>query len=325
MRILITGGAGFIGHNVTRLLSEQGHECVVVDTVTTYGFIPNEELQYLVNARLKEDRIGKINGVYPYDIRNVEDMTTAFTEFEPELVIHLASYPRQKVVSHNPLLASDVMSTGLINLLELSKKHNVCKFVYISSSMVYGDFTADVTEYANCNPIGQYGIMKYMGEKLVEDYSRQGHFDHVIIRPSAVYGEWDVEDRVVSKFMTKAMRGETLKVNGASEVLDFTYVEDTAMGIVLAATKDKANGNIYNITRSDDKLWTLKEAAELAIKIAGKGQLELADRDLSFPKRGRLDITRAVTDLGYSPTVSVEEGFQRYYDWYTQNPVLWDR
>jgi nucleoside-diphosphate-sugar epimerase len=164
-----------------------------------------------------------------------------------------------------------------------------------------------------------------MGEKLVEDYSRQGAFDYTIIRPSAVYGEWDVEDRVVSKFMTMAMRGETLKVKGADEVLDFTYVEDTAMGIVLAATNDSANSQIYNITRSDDKQYTLKDAAELAIKIAGKGDLVVADRDLSFPKRGRLSIMKAQRDLGYNPQVSVEQGFQRYYDWYNQNPVLWRR
>jgi nucleoside-diphosphate-sugar epimerase len=217
------------------------------------------------------------------------------------------------------------MSNGLINLLEKSKQHAVKKFVYISSSMVYGDFTSDVDESAACRPIGQYGIMKLMGENLVEDYSRRGCFDHVIIRPSAVYGEWDVEDRVVSKFMTKAMRGETLKVNGPDEVLDFTYVEDTAMGIVLAATKDCANGNIYNITRSEERQWNLKDAAELAIKIAGQGSLEVAPRDLSFPKRGRLDISRAVKDLGYSPKVNVEQGFQRYYDWYDQNSILWRR
>jgi nucleoside-diphosphate-sugar epimerase len=167
--------------------------------------------------------------------------------------------------------------------------------------------------------------MKLMGEKLVEDYNRLGAFDYTIIRPSAVYGEWDVEDRVVSKFMTMAMRGETLRVKGADEVLDFTYVEDTAQGIVLAATKDSANGKIYNITRSDDKQYTLKDAAELAIRIAGKGSLEIADRDLSFPKRGRLSIMKAQRDLGYTPQVNVEQGFQRYYDWYSQNPILWRR
>ena len=321
MKVLVTGGAGFIGHNVVRLLEQQGHECIVIDTCSDYGFIPKEELTYLVDNRLKRinTQIRKI------DIREGVFVDTIFKTYQPDVVIHMASFPRQKVVEQNPVLASDVMSSGLINLLEASKKHSIKKFVYISSSMVYGNFETDVDETAQCNPIGQYGIMKFMGEKLVEDYSRRECFDHVVIRPSAVYGEWDVEDRVVSKFMTKAMRGETLKVNGPDEVLDFTYVEDTAQGIVLAATKEAANGNIYNITRSEQRQWNLKDAAELAIKIAGQGSLEVAPRDLSFPKRGRLDISRAVRELGYTPQVDVEQGFQRYYDWYSQNPILWRR
>jgi nucleoside-diphosphate-sugar epimerase len=321
VKVLVTGGAGFIGHNVVRILESQGHECIVIDTCTDYGFIPREELTYLVDNRLKRIK-SRIRSI---DIRESTFVDTIFKTYEPEVVIHMASFPRQKVVEQNPVLASDVMSNGLINLLEKSKKYAVKKFVYISSSMVYGNFETDVDETAQCNPIGQYGIMKFMGEKLVEDYSRRGCFDHVIIRPSAVYGEWDVEDRVVSKFMTKAMRGETLKVNGSDEVLDFTYVEDTAQGIVLAATKESANGNIYNITRSEQRQWNLKDAAELAIKIAGQGSLVVAPRDLSFPKRGRLDISRAVRELGYTPQVNVEQGFQRYYDWYSQNPVLWRR
>ena len=319
MKYLVTGGAGFIGHNVVRLLEQQGHECIVIDTLTNYGFIPQAEVSYLIAARSKRFT----SEVYKVDIRHQGLLDSMFEVHKPDVVIHMASYPRQKVVEQDPALASEVMSTGLINLLESSKKHGVKKFVYISSSMVYGDFQSDVTEYKSCSPQGQYGIMKLMGEKLVEDYHRRGCFDYTVIRPSAVYGEWDVEDRVVSKFMTKAMRGETLKVNGAGEILDFTYVEDTAMGIVLAATKDQANGRVYNITRSGDQLWTLKDAAELAIKIAGQGELVIADRDLSFPKRGRLSIVRAQEDLGYNPQVDVEEGFRRYYEWYKQNPILW--
>jgi nucleoside-diphosphate-sugar epimerase len=321
VKYLVTGGAGFIGHNVVRILESQGHECIVIDTCTDYGFIPKAELDYLIDNRLKriDARIRKI------DIREGQFVDTIFKTYEPDIVIHMASFPRQKVVEQNPLLASDVMSNGLINLLEKSKQHKVKKFVYISSSMVYGDFTSDVLEAHTCRPQGQYGIMKLMGEKLVEDYARLGAFDYTIIRPSAVYGEWDVEDRVVSKFMTMAMRGETLRVKGADEVLDFTYVEDTAQGIVLAATNNLADSQIYNITRSDDKQYTLKDAAELAIKIAGKGDLIVADRDLSFPKRGRLSIMKAQRDLGYSPQVGVEEGFRRYYDWYSDNPKLWRR
>jgi len=277
--------------------------------------VPQDELDYLILERFKRFKATPLVG----DIRDTEDVRSRIGVFNCDTVIHLASFPRQKVVSQNPVVASEVMSTGLINLLEAAVVHKIKRFVYISSSMVYGDFENDVSEDAACDPIGQYGIMKYMGEKLVEDYARQHGFEYVIIRPSAVYGEWDVEDRVVSKFMLGAMRSDTLKVKGANEVLDFTYVEDAALGIVQAALSPAAANKIYNITRSDQTLVTLKQAAELAISIVGQGQLEVQDRDLAFPKRGRLSIDRAVRDFGYNPVVSVEEGFRRYYEWFKKS------
>jgi len=148
VKILITGGAGFIGHNVVRILESQGHECFVIDTCTDYGFIPEEELNYLITKRI--NRItAKVRQI---DIREGQFVDTIFKTYKPDVIIHMASFPRQKVVEQNPLLASEVMSTGLINLLEKSKQYNVKKFVYISSSMVYGDFEADVDETAQCNP-----------------------------------------------------------------------------------------------------------------------------------------------------------------------------
>jgi nucleoside-diphosphate-sugar epimerase len=253
------------------------------------------------------------------DIRDSDDIQQRVGMFGIKTIVHLASFPRQKVVEQDPVTASEVMITGLINLLEAARTHHIKRFVYISSSMVYGDFRDGVRETDACNPIGQYGIMKYMGEKLVEDYARRYGFEYVIIRPSAVYGELDVEDRVVSKFMLGAMRGETLKVKGAGEVLDFTYVEDAAMGITQATLSTNAANKIYNITRSSEQQYTLKDAAELAISIAGLGSLVIQDRDLSFPKRGRLNISRAVADFGYSPIVNVEEGFRRYYEWFQRS------
>jgi nucleoside-diphosphate-sugar epimerase len=322
MKFLVTGGAGFIGHNVVRQLEQQGHECFVLDCLTNYGFVPQDELTYL--ARERKQRM-KAN-VSHIDLRDTNAVINWFKtfSFRADAVIHLASFPRQKVVSQNPVMASEVMSTGLVNLLELTRQLKIPKFVYISSSMVYGDFDNDVTEDSPCKPQGQYGIMKYMGEKLVEDYTRRGCFSHVIIRPSAVYGEYDVEDRVVSKFMLGAMRGEALKIKGANEVLDFTYVEDTAQGIVLAATKAEANNKVYNITRADTKLYTLLDAANIALSIAGKGNIVIQDKDVDFPSRGRLSIDRAVADLDYKPAVSVEEGFQRYYEWFKKS-AFWQQ
>ena len=259
--------------------------------------------------------------IYRIDIADNDSIDFLLRKFNPDTVIHLASFPRQKVVNDNPQLGSRAMSEGLLNLLENARKHQVCKFVYISSSMVYGDFEDDVTEDAVCHPQGQYGIMKLAGEWLVRDYTRSSGMAHTIIRPSAVYGPLDVEDRVIAKFMLTAMRDGTLKVNGAGETLDFTYVEDAADGIVAAALSDNTDNKTYNITKSHSR--TLLDAAQLAVKIAGKGTINVRDKDADFPSRGALNIDKARAKLGYDPKVDVEEGFHAYYNW-LNNSVYWN-
>jgi UDP-glucose 4-epimerase len=162
--------------------------------------------------------------------------------------------------------------------------------------------------------------MKLAGEWLVKDYARRTDMSYIIIRPSAVYGPLDVEDRVVAKFMLAAMRGETLKVNGANETLDFTYVDDAADGIVAAAVGSHRN-KTYNITKSHST--TLLEAAKLAVAIVSKGVIEVRDKDADFPSRGALNIDAAKRDLGFDPKVDINEGFQRYYEW-LNNSVYWN-
>jgi nucleoside-diphosphate-sugar epimerase len=179
--------------------------------------------------------------------------------------------------------------------------------------MVYGDFADDVTEDYNCKPQGQYGIMKLAGENIVKDYSRRNCFTHTVIRPSAVYGPLDVEDRVVAKFMLTAMRGSNLCVNGAGETLDFTYVDDAADGIVAATLSEHTANKTYNITKSHSV--SLLQAAEMIVKLVGKGTIECRGKDADFPSRGSLNIDAARKDFGYDPKVDVEEGFQKYYDW----------
>ena len=315
--ILVTGGLGLIGHNVVARLEKLGHTVVVVDNKTNYGIVPQSELDYLMKERTKKI---KTPFIYRFDICEHRNIEWIFASHKFDMVIHLASFPRQKVVNVNPISGSRVMSEGLINLCEFSKRFNVKKFVYISSSMVYGDFTDDVKEDYNCKPQGQYGILKLAGEMLVKDYSRRGVFDHVIIRPSAVYGPYDVEDRVISKFMLTAMRGETLKVNGINETLDFTYVDDAADGIVSASLSEDTNNKTYNITKSHSR--SLLDAAKLAVQIVGKGDIEVRDKDVDFPSRGALNIDAARNDFGYNPKVDVEEGFQRYYEWLS-NSEYW--
>ena len=314
MKILVTGGLGLIGHNVVQRLEAQRHDVVVTDTRTDYGIIPQTEIDYLMSERLK-----KISGnnIYHIDITDADNFDWLVNKHQPEVVIHMASFPRQKVVNANPAWGSRVMSEGLINVCESAKKHRISRVVYISSSMVYGDFDDQVEEDYNCQPIGQYGILKLTGEDIVKDYHRRGAFDYAIIRPSAVYGPLDVEDRVVAKFMLTAMRGGILRVNGAGETLDFTYVDDAADGIVSAATLAHASNNTYNITKSHSV--SLLQAAEMIVKIVGKGTIECRDKDADFPSRGALNITKARAILGYDPQVDVEEGFQNYYKWLSES------
>jgi len=319
MKFLITGGLGLIGHNVTAKLEAKEHEVVIVDTQTTYGIIPQDELDYLIAERRKKIATDRI---YRIDIIDRDGIDWVVREHQPDVIIHMASFPRQKVVNADPAWGAQVMMEGLINVLESAKRHQVERVVYISSSMVYGDFADQIAEDSECNPIGQYGIMKLAGEHLVKDYHRRGAFDYVVIRPSAVYGPLDVEDRVIAKFMLGAMRGETLKVNGAEETLDFTYVDDVADGIVSAATRIMSANRVYNITKSHSV--TLLQAAEMIVKIVGKGTVEVRDKDADFPSRGALDIDRARVILGYDPKVDVEEGFQRYYEW-LKNSVYWSQ
>ena len=314
MNILVTGGLGFIGHKVIQLLKSQGHHIVIVDNKTNYGIIPQVELDYLIQER--EFLIAPTT-VHTADIADRGTMEYVMRRHEIELVVHLASFPRQKVVNSNPCLGSHTMSEGLLSLLEASVATGVKKFVYVSSSMVYGNFKDGyfdgINETHECNPIGQYGIMKLAGEWLVKDYSRRCNLAYTILRPSAVYGPLDVEDRVVSKFLLAAMRGETIQVNGPKEELDFTYVDDAADAIASASISENTDNMTYNITRGRSR--TLLEAAELAVKIAGKGTIQVNDRDTNFPSRGQLNNGRAQNDFEFSPRTDIEQGFELYYDW----------
>lgn len=317
MNILVTGGLGLIGHNIVRKLEAQGHTVVVYDNMTNYGIIPQEQMDHLFRERRK---LIKNSEIHEMDILQGSMFDYLLPHHKIEAIIHLASFPRQKVVNANPSWGSTVMSTGLLILLEAAVKHGVRRFTYASSSMVYGDFEDYVTEDAVCRPQGQYGILKLAGEWLVKDYTRKHGIEHTILRPSAVYGPLDVEDRVISKFLLTAMRGETLKVNGVNETLDFTYVDDAADGFVAATLSDKAANGTYNITKSHST--TLLAAAEMAVKLAGRGNIEVKDKDADFPSRGALDITKARRDFGFDPKVDVAEGFQIYYDWLKNDPYF---
>ena len=310
MKILVTGGVGFIGHGIVAKLEKQGHEVCVIDNFTNYGIIPEKELAPLHEERLARLKTRRIHRV---DIRDYREVSEIFEDCRPDVVIHCAAFPRAKVVDANPTEGCAVLTSGLVNLLRACEQWQVRRFVYISSSMVYGDFELYGYEDMKCNPKGIYGILKLAGESLTRDHCDRAGIDYVILRPSAVYGPLDVEDRVVSKFLTAAMQNHEIVVHGKDELLDFTYVDDCVRGIVRAANSFNSSGRTYNITRGGSR--TLLEAAEIAISVAGGGRIKLADANPSFPSRGTLSNIRAGQDFGYQGRVDIEEGFKLYHEW----------
>lgn len=314
MKILVTGGAGFIGHGIVAKLEHQGHDVCILDNFTNYGIIPEKEIVGLHTERLAKLKTKRIHHV---DIRNSHDVNQVFEEYMPDVVIHCAAFPRAKVVDQNPMEGSAVLTGGLINLLRASERWKVRRFVYISSSMIYGDFTMVGYEDMTCNPKGIYGILKLAGEALTRDHCERAGIDYVVLRPSAVYGPLDVEDRVVSKFLIAAMQNKEITVHGQDELLDFTYVDDCVRGIVRAANSFNSSSRTYNITRGSGR--TLLEAAEIAIEVAGGGRIKIVDSNPMFPSRGTLSNIRAGQDFGYHGRVNIEQGFKLYYEWLLTN------
>lgn len=309
-KFLVTGGLGFIGHHVVHQLRERNHDVAVVDSCVSYGAHGQKELELLRDERrnfVDRDR------VYDVDICNAGGLDQVLEQERPKTIIHCASVPTQRLVAAMPAQAADVMITGLVNTLEAAKKHAVERIVFVSSSMVYGDFEDGQEEDSICEPQGQYGILKLAGEALVRDHAKRTGQEWIIVRPSAVYGARDVQDRVIGRWIAAARRDETLVVNGADQGLDFTYVTDCAAGIVSAATRIMSRNNIYNITRG--QAVKLHEAAAMVIKVVGSGGIEIQDPDTNYPTRGSLAINRAKTILGYDPKIDLEQGIELYNTW----------
>jgi len=312
-KILLSGGLGFIGSTIVRKLENTEHSTVIIDNQSDYdGAIEQDELQRLMNWRI--DSFQQTHNIYDNDIVDTLSMNTIFAKEKPDVVIHLAAFPRAKVVKKNPQLGCDVILKGLINLMEASLKHGVKRFVFISSSMIYGDFEFECNpETATKNPIEPYGIMKLCAENLVCNYNRLYGLEYSIVRPSAVYGPYDIVDRVLSKFIVKAKTNEPMFINGDGLNLDFSYVDDVADGMILCATHENATNETFNITRGVSR--SLLDAGNLIIKYTNSDSiLDVKPNDGLYPKRGTLDISKAKELLGYNPKVDIEEGLKKYIE-----------
>jgi len=310
MKILVTGGKGFIGSKIVEILSND-HKVTVVDSHDTYGIMTMEELNKLFVWRTRNWNTKNVSMIQG----DVLDRLVCLKAFRsnPDIVIHLATYPRAKIVDNDPIVGIPKVINTTTNLLWHSEKFNVKKFVYVSSSMVYGDFVDGMKEDGNTKPKNIYGEAKLTGERMVKLFAKRDGLNYNIIRPSGVYGPGDMPDRVVSKFFDKAMKNETITLHNGDNKVDFTYRQDAATGIIQAALSSVANVS-FNITAGNAT--SLRTLAEMIIEItSSKSDIEDIGNHELYPMRGTLDISRAKDLLGYEPKFSLKEGLQSYYDW----------
>ena len=189
---------------------------------------------------------------------------------------------------------------------------------YVSSSMVYGDFKDGMKEDGKTKPKNIYGEAKLTGERMVKLFSKRDGLNYNIVRPSGVYGPGDMPDRVVSKFFQQAMNNDDITLHNGENKVDFTYRQDAARGIILAALSPVANVS-FNITAG--KATSLRTLAEKIIKLTNSESdiQDIGNHEL-YPMRGTLDISRAKDLLNYEPQFTLDQGLQSYYDW-LQNKI----
>jgi UDP-glucose 4-epimerase len=316
---LITGGLGFIGSNIARQLIQNKvvDKVVLLDHFGTYvSPIKNETIDY------RAARIAEISEHAIVERGLAETVTIAMKmilTYKPKYIFHTAAMPLASIenVNSQEAMAGTIISTTAfletIDILRATTGYQPERFVYASSSMVYGDF--QYTPADECHPTQprtMYGVMKLAGENCALGLGRTFGIDVSVVRPSAVYGPTDMNRHVTQIFLENAQQGKKLFIHGEDEALDFTYVEDAAAGFILAAIRNEAVGEVFNITAGHAV--TLLEFAELLKTFFPSLEYEVVARDATRPKRGTLSIEKARKLLGFKPNFDIRAGLKAYVE-----------
>jgi len=288
MKILIFGGAGFIGHHLVNHL-QQNHEVCVYDNFSIFGVKHERQKHKIIQGRTSEwYNVDTVNG----SIIETSLVHNTFDKFQPDIVVNLAAYPRVSLSEDYPILSAEGMIQGMINTMYRSVK----KYIHVSSSNVYGHYQNDADEDTLCAPINLYGSLKLTQEYLLKAHSKNKGFNYVIFRPICVFGNYDLGDRLVPKFIKSCINSQEVFYS-ENTTTDITYVDDLVQALTLSIESDVGN-ETFNI--SSGHSLTIKQLAEIIKNhFVSESKLIPVKREKYFPNRGSLSIKKVQNVLGY--------------------------
>ncbi|MBI2383232.1 MAG: SDR family NAD(P)-dependent oxidoreductase [Gammaproteobacteria bacterium] len=307
LNVVVTGGAGFIGNEVCRQLVSAGANVTAIDNLV------NGKMDNLADLR------GSAFSFHQADIRDVDRMSELLRS--RDLVLHLACLGVRHSI-HAPIENHDVNATATLRLLELARGNEVGRFVYVSSSEVYGTAqTAPMSEQHPLWPMTVYGAAKLAGERYTDAYWRTYRYPTTVVRPFNAFGPRSHHEcdsgEVIPKFLLRALCGSPLLVHGdGRQTRDFTFVADTAAGIIACATSPHTLGETINL--GSGREISINDLANAVAAVVGSGDLSIEhgpDRPGDV-RRLLADVSKARTLVGFQAQVGIEEGMRRLLNWY---------
>ncbi len=305
MKILVTGGYGFIGSHMVERLVREGHEVSIIDNLST-GKKEN------VKVKHKSFKL------------NIEDdkCDAVFTEGVFDYVIHLAANANTSKSMQVPIIDASTNILGLINLLKLATKYEVKKFIYVSSAAVYGDNPdMPLREDAHCEPVTPYGISKLAGESYCKLWKERYKLHTVSLRLSNIYGPREStvgEGSVIGIFLKSMIEKKKEYIYGdGSQTRDFLYVGDAVDGIYKATEYNKSD--IINISSNTET--SVNQLVDAVKKIDPQFQVSYSFEKKGETFRNLLSNSRAVSELSWAPRFSFDEGLSQTLEWYKTTEV----